>query len=89
MRVTSSLGSVGASRHRLFFPQARISLKGSPVIDPSLELFGFSATRYTGFYALAANLLIVFGGSALARLLGARQPYGMLTEEEQEEPERA
>ena len=52
---------------------------------------GFSTPLYVGFYALAANLLIVFVGSAVARffLSQEQKSYGMLTEEEREEPERA
>jgi solute:Na+ symporter, SSS family len=53
--------------------------------------FGFSTPLYVGFYALAANLVIVFVGSALARffLSQEQKSYGMLAEEESEEPERA
>jgi solute:Na+ symporter, SSS family len=52
---------------------------------------GFSTPLYVAFYALVANLLIVFVGSALARLFTSQEQtsYGMLTEEEYEEPERA
>src|SRR5215212_1294093 len=52
---------------------------------------GFSTPLYVGFYALAANLVIVFVGSAVARffLSQEQKSYGMLTEEEREEPERA
>ena len=44
-----------------------------------------------GFYALAANLVIVFVGSVLARFFLSREQksYGMLAEDEREEPERA
>ncbi len=52
---------------------------------------GFSTPLYVGFYALAANLVIVFVGSALSQFFVAqeRKSYGMLTEEKREEPERA
>jgi solute:Na+ symporter, SSS family len=55
------------------------------------EPLGFSTPLYVGFYALAANLLIVFVGSALSRVFVSQEErsYGMLTEEEREEPERA
>ena len=57
----------------------------------TLELFGFSTTLYVAVYALAANLLVVFVGSALARLFVSQEQasYGMLPEEEHEGPERA
>ncbi|CAN5347240.1 hypothetical protein BH24ACT19_BH24ACT19_00540 [soil metagenome] len=55
----------------------------------TLELFGFSTTLYVAFYALVANLAVVFAGSALARLLGTRRSYGPLTGEDDKEPERA
>jgi SSS family solute:Na+ symporter len=41
----------------------------------------FSTPLYVGFYSLVANLIIVFVGSALARLLGSQQSYGPLTQE--------
>jgi hypothetical protein len=46
---------------------------------------------YVGFYSLIANLLIVFVGSALARLFTSEEQksYGMLAEDERNEPERA
>jgi hypothetical protein len=52
---------------------------------------GFSTPLYVGFYALVANLVIVFVGSAVARffLSQEQKSYGMLAEEEREEPERA
>src|SRR5918997_2234526 len=52
---------------------------------------GLATPIYVGFYALAANLLIVFIGSALARLFTSQEQtsYGMLTEEEHKEPEHA
>jgi hypothetical protein len=52
---------------------------------------GFSTPLYVGFYALAANLLIVFVGSLLAQLFTSQEQksYGLLTEEEREEPESA
>jgi len=57
----------------------------------NVQLFGSPMTLYVGFYALAANLLIVFAGSALARLFTSQEQasYGMLTEEEYKEPEHA
>jgi hypothetical protein len=55
----------------------------------TLELFGFSTTLYVAFYALVANLVVVFVGSALAQLLGTQHSYGLLTREDYEEPERA
>ncbi len=56
-----------------------------------LGFLGFSTPLYVAFHALVANLLIVFVGSALARLFTSQEQtsYGMLTEEEYEEPERA
>jgi hypothetical protein len=55
------------------------------------EPLRFSTPLYVGFYALAANLLIVFVGSALSQVFVAQEQksYGMLTEEEREEPESA
>ena len=55
-----------------------------------VELFGFSTTLYVGLYSLVANLLIVVVGSVLARLIVSQEQtsYGMLAEEEHEEPER-
>ncbi len=55
------------------------------------EPLGFSMPLYVGFYALAANLLIVFVGSLLAQLFTSQKQksYWLLTEEEREEPERA
>jgi hypothetical protein len=55
------------------------------------EPLGFLTPLYVGFYALAANLLIVFVGSALSQFFVAQEQksYGILTEEESEEPERA
>jgi hypothetical protein len=55
------------------------------------EPFGFSTPLYVGFYALAANLLIVFVGSALSQFFVSqeRKSYGMLTENDHNEPERA
>jgi SSS family solute:Na+ symporter len=57
----------------------------------SVQLFGSPTTLYVGFYALGANLLIVFVGSALARLFISQEQtsYGMVTEEEHKEPEQA
>ncbi len=57
----------------------------------SVQLFGSQTTLYVGFYALVANLLIVFVGSALARLFTSQEQasYGMITEEEYKEPEHA
>jgi SSS family solute:Na+ symporter len=58
----------------------------------TLGLFGFSSTLYVGFYSLIANLLIVFIGSALARLFSSEEQksYGMLAEEDEgNKPERA
>jgi SSS family solute:Na+ symporter len=57
----------------------------------TLQLFGLSTKAYVAVYSLAANLLIVFVGSALARLFVSQEQtsYGMLVEEEHEEPERA
>jgi SSS family solute:Na+ symporter len=57
----------------------------------NVQLFGSPMTLYVGFYALAANLLIVFIGSALARLFVSQEQtsYGMLAEEEYKEPEHA
>jgi len=59
-------------------------------LAPPAPLGGFPPL-YVGFYALAANLLIVFVGSALVRLFTSQEQtsYGMLIEEEREEPERA
>src|SRR5215208_828838 len=59
-------------------------------LAPPAPLGGFPPL-YVGFYALAANLLIVFVGSALVRLFTSQEQtsYGMLLEEEREEPERA
>jgi SSS family solute:Na+ symporter len=59
-------------------------------LAPPAPLGGFPPL-YVGFYALAANLLIVFVGSALVRLFTSQEQtsYGMLVEEEREEPERA
>jgi hypothetical protein len=44
-----------------------------------------------GLYALAANLVIVFVGTALSHIFLSQEQksYGMLAEEEREEPERA
>jgi solute:Na+ symporter, SSS family len=55
------------------------------------EPLGFSTPLYVGFYALVANLVIVFVGSLLAQLFTSQEQksYGMLAEEEREEPERA
>src|SRR5215204_2343998 len=63
---------------------------GNGGLAPPMPL-GFSTPLYVGFYALAANLVIVFVGSALSRFFVAQEQksYGMLTEEEREEPERA
>jgi hypothetical protein len=57
----------------------------------NVQIFGSPTTIYVGFYSLAANLLIVFIGSALARLFTSQEQtsYGMLTEEEYKEPEHA
>src|SRR5918997_901470 len=57
----------------------------------NVQIFGSPTTIYVGFYSLAANLLIVFIGSALARLFTSQEQtsYGMLTEEEHKEPEHA
>jgi SSS family solute:Na+ symporter len=56
----------------------------------TLQFFGFSTTLYVAFYALVANLVIVFVGSALARLFVAQEQtsYGLLREEDYKEPER-
>jgi solute:Na+ symporter, SSS family len=55
------------------------------------QLFGISAPLYVAFYALVANLIIVFVGSALARIFVSQEQtsYGLLTEEDHKEPERA
>jgi hypothetical protein len=57
----------------------------------TLQLFGLSTKAYVAVYSLVANLLIVFVGSALARLFTPQEQtsYGPLVEEEQEEPEHA
>ena len=56
----------------------------------TLQLFGFSTTLYVAFYALVANLVVVFVGSALARVFVSQEQtsYGLLREDYQE-PERA
>jgi hypothetical protein len=53
--------------------------------------FGISTPVYVAFYALVANLIIVFVGSALARAFMSQEQtsYGLLTEEDHKEPERA
>jgi hypothetical protein len=50
------------------------------------EPLGFSTPIYVGFYALAANPLIVFVGSTLSQFFVAQEQksYGMLSEEERE-----
>lgn len=55
----------------------------------TLQLFGFSTTLYVAFYALVANLIVVFAGSALARVFVSQEQtsYGQLSEEDHREPE--
>lgn len=64
---------------------------GNGGLAPPEPLGALSTPLYVGFYALAANLFVVFVGSALAWLFTSQEQtsYGMLTEEEYEEPERA
>jgi SSS family solute:Na+ symporter len=54
----------------------------------TIQLFGFSMTLYVAFYALVANLIVVFAGSALARIFvtQAQTSYGLLTEADYAEP---
>ena len=57
----------------------------------TLQFFGLSTTLYVAFYALVANLIVVFAGSALARVFVSQEQtsYGLLREEDHQEPERA